>query len=180
MLVIQAFFVTGCTSALWDKKTFANHYRPDNPADLHLFYSTARKDILVQYNEWSDKDNKAQLRSYWLEPNILRVNRERKPHFTASMETKGLMVISVAETPPNRPASAVPELSAVARRDDTFFTLYSGNERGDPYKLPAYTGPSQRVKQVLLTPFAVIGDATIAGAIIGYFAAPSFLASLSR
>jgi hypothetical protein len=72
------------------------------------------------------------------------------------------------------------ELCAVARPYDNCFTLYSGREQLEAYKLPTYVGGSHTVKQVLLTPFAVAVDATIVGAIIGYYSAPGIFASLSR
>jgi hypothetical protein len=71
-------------------------------------------------------------------------------------------------------------LYAVAPHDDTFFTLYSGKDQLEPYKLPKYIGASRRVGQVLLTPFAVGVDATIVGAVIGYIAAPGIFAGLSH
>jgi hypothetical protein len=57
---------------------------------------------------------------------------------------------------------------------------YSGKEQLEAYKLPTYVGGSQTAKQVLLTPFAVAVDATILGAVIGYYSAPGILADLSR
>lgn len=179
-LATQTVFVSGCTSALWDKDTFAHHYRPANPTNLRLFYSRDRNYILVQYDESTDTDNKSRPRCYWLEPNTLRVNRERKPHFMSPSETKGLIPIPVTEAAPNPTQPAFMELYAVARRDDDFFTLYSGKEQLDPYKLPTYIGASRRVKQVLLTPFAVGVDATIVGAVVGYYSAPEIFANLSR
>jgi hypothetical protein len=180
LLVTQTVFVSGCTSALWDKNTFAHHYHPANPANLRLFYSKERKDILVQYDELSDTDNKTRPCCYWLEPNTIRVNRERKPHFVSAKESEGLIPIPVTEAPPNSIPPGFMELYAVARRDDDVFTLYSGKEQLDPYQLPTYIGASRRVKQILLTPFAVEFDATIIGAVIGYYAAPQILASLNR
>jgi len=180
MLVIQTILLSGCTSALWDKDTFAHRYGPANPANLRLFYSQERKDILVQYDEWRDADKKARLRCYWLESNRSRINRERKPHFVSAWESEGLILIPVSEAPPNPAPSGFMGLYAVARHDDGFFTLYSGKERLDPCKLPDYIGASRRVKQVLLTPGAVCIDATIIGAVFGYYAAPGLLAGLNR
>jgi hypothetical protein len=171
--------LTGCTSVLWDKRTFAHDYRPANPANLRLFYSTDRKDILVQYDESRDGGS-IRPRCYWLEPNTVRVNRERKPHFVSASETRPLIPIPVMETPPSPPPPGLNGLYAVARHDDDFFSLYSGKEPPDPYKLPTYTASSQRVKQVVLTPFAVTIDATIIGAATSYYWAPQLLANLNR
>jgi hypothetical protein len=108
------------------------------------------------------------------------VNRDGKPHFVSTKPAKGLMPLVVDEVagPPAQPASV--ELSAVARPYNNCFTLYSGKEQLEAYRLPTYKGGSQTVKQVLLTPFAVAVDATIVGAVIGYYSAPGIFASLSR
>jgi hypothetical protein len=134
----------------------------------------------VQYDESKDADSKIRPRCYWLEPNALRVSRDRKPHFVSARATRGLTPITVAGVVVQPTQPGFGELYAVARYDDGFFTLYSGKELLDPYKLPRYTGASQRVKQVLLTPFAVGVDATIIGAVFGYYSAPQIFAGLSR
>ena len=177
-LAAQAVLLSGCTTALWDKETFAHHYRPDNPVNLHLFYSKERRDILVQYDESKDAGAQIRSRCYWLEPNTLRVNREQKPHFVSAKAANGLVPVAVDAAPasPTQPASR--ELCAVARPYDNSFTLYSGQEKLEPYKLPIYIGSSRRVWQVLLTPFAVVVDATIVGAIIGSHVAPQTYASM--
>lgn len=180
LLATQVVLLSGCTSALWDKETFAHHYRPADPVNLHLFYSKERRDILVQYDESKDSGTQSRSRYYWLEPNTLRVNRNQKPHFVSTKAAIGLLPVAVGEaaTPPAQPASV--ELRAVARPYANCFTLYSGEEKLEPYKLPTYVGGSQRVKQVMLTPFTVAIDATIVGAIIGYYSAPGIFAGLSR
>jgi hypothetical protein len=180
LLAAQVVFVSGCTSALWDKETFAHHYRPSDPVNLHLFYSKERRDVLVQYDESKDYGAHSWTRCYWLEPNTLRVNEDRKPHFVSTKTAEALHPLAVGElaAPAAQPASM--ELCAVARPFDNSFTLYSGKEQLESYKLPTYVGGSQTVKQVLLTPFAVAVDATIIGAIIGYHSAPGIFASLSR
>jgi len=180
LLVAQTVFVSGCTSALWDKNTFAHHYQPAAPANLRLFYSKERNDILVQYDESSDTDDKTRPRCYWLWPNTMRVNRERKPHFVSAKKSEGLIPIPVTEAPSNSLPPGSLELYAVAPRGDNLFTLYSGKEQLDPYQLPTYIGVSRRVKQVLLTPLAVGVDATIIGAASAYYSAPWIFAGLSR
>ena len=180
LLAAQVVLFSGCTATLWDKETFAHHYRPADPVNLHLFYSKERRDILVRYDESKDSGAQARSRCYWLEPNTLRVNRDGKPHFVSTKPAKELMPLVVDEVagPPAQPASV--ELSAVARPYNNCFTLYSGKEQLEAYRLPTYKGGSQTVKQVLLTPFAVAVDATIVGAVIGYYSAPGIFASLSR
>jgi hypothetical protein len=180
MALLALPFVSGCTSALWNQDTFAHHYRPAIPANLRLSYSNERQDILVQYSESRDGETNTRLRFYWLEPNMQRVSRDRKPHFVSEKATGGLTPIPVTVAAPHPTDARPAQLSAVACGDDDFFTLYSGAEKLEPYRLPVYAGSSQRVKQVLLTPFAVGIDATIIGAVMSYYASPWLLASLNR
>jgi hypothetical protein len=180
LLVAQALFVSGCTSVLWQKETFACHYQPAHPVNLRLFYSKEHKEVLVEYDEARDTDKKIRTRFYWLGPNISRVNRELKPQFVSSKERVGLLEIAVAESSRTPARPSLMELRAVARREDEFFTLYTGNEQLEAYKYPTYVGGFRRVKQVLLTPFAIAIDATIIGGVIGYYSAPQILGSLNR
>ncbi len=180
LLVAQVAFLSGCTSAVWDKRTFAHDYRPAIPSNLRLCYSKARTDLLVQYDERREQDGRIVSRCFWLEPNTPRINSEVKPRFVSSKQTDGLEFIPVSETRLDAPPVSLNGLYAVARGGDDFFMLYFGNEQTERYKLPVYRGRSQRVKQVLLTPFAVAVDITIIGAIIGAHVAPSFLPGLNR
>jgi len=180
LLVTQVVLGSGCTSALWENETFAHHYRPARSSNVHLFYSKKRRDILVQYDESKDGDTKTRPRCYWLEPNTLRVNRERKPHFVSARATKGLTAIALGEVAAQPTEPWTTELYAVVRRGDDFFTLYSGKEQIESCKPPVYIGVSRRTKQVILTPFAVAADATLIGAVIGYLSAPQILTALSH
>lgn len=179
-LLAGPLFFCGCTSVLWDSATFARQHRPATPADVRLFYSKERQDILVRYAESREGQTNSQPRCYWLEPNTIRVNREHKPHFVSPNATNGLTPVPVLAVAPAQTAAPSEQLYAVAGEGDGFFTLYSGNEKMDPYKLPSYPCASQKVKQVLLTPFAVAVDLTIVGAIASYYAGPGLFASLAR
>ena len=54
LLICQMVFLSGCTSVLWDEKTFAHTYEPARPTNLRLFYSTQERELLVQYDEARD------------------------------------------------------------------------------------------------------------------------------
>ena len=170
LLAMLMAFGSGCTSVLWDKDTFAHSYRPASPASLHLFYSKERRDILVQYSE--DRSGTTRLRCYWLEANTPKVNAGRKPHFVSVKAANGLTPIPVSKVAP--PSAESGELHAIAPGDDGDFTLLSGAEVLNRFRLPIYAASSQTVKQVLLTPFAVAVDLTIIGGVIAYLSAPGF------
>jgi hypothetical protein len=183
-LLLLSVFASGCTSELWDQKTFAHHYQPADPNNLHLFYSSKRGDILVQYDELKDPDNTIRTRSYWLGQNMLRENPDWEPHFVSAKKSRGLIPIPISETPPTNTISDSLKFYAVARRDDDFFNLYSGNGPPDPFELPKYKDPTQKVKQIALTPLTLGVDATVGGAMLCAFmsvvALPEYLVSLNR
>jgi hypothetical protein len=70
-------------------------------------------------------------------------------------------------------------LCAASPTEGDSFTLYSNGEALESYSLPRYVGASQRVKQVLLTPFAVVIDCTIVGAVAAYYWGPYALSALN-
>ncbi len=181
LVIAPGLLVSGCTTALWDKSTFAHYYRPADTPDLHLFYSPQRQDVLVRYNERQDSDERIHPRNYWLERNSSNIDRKQKPKFVSIKSTEALVPIPLHETFTNTPAGSLNGLHATAKRDQDLFTLCTGQDQLEHYRLPVYSGGgSQKVKQVLLTPFAVAVDATIVGAVIGYYAAPSILQGLNR
>jgi hypothetical protein len=173
-------FASGCTSQLWDQKTFAHRYQPADPNNLHLFYSSKRQDILVQYDELKDPENTIRTRSYWLGQNILQANPDREPHFVSAKQSRGLTPIPIIETPPPATLSDSLKIYGVARRDDGFFTLYSGNAPPDLYELPKYKDPTQRVKQIALTPLTLGVDTTVSAGLLFIGMLPYILVGLNR
>jgi hypothetical protein len=77
------------------------------------------------------------------------------------------MVVPVTDTLTNPPPSAYQGLYAVVATDNLSFSLCPGQKEPAVYGLPVYfTGSGQRVKQVLLTPFAVATDLTVVGGVV--------------
>jgi len=181
LLGCQTILLSGCTSALWDRNTFAHSYEPANPANLRLFYSDEKRDVLVQYDEARDGAAPVRHRSYYADQNAERVNNHRRPHFTSIPDQQNLHQIPITNAPAG-PVAAAPSfqsLYATSPSDADSFTLCSKSEVLDSYILPSYAGRSQRFKQVLLTPFAVAIDCTVFGAIFAFLYAPYALAGLN-
>ena len=108
LLLLLSVFASGCTSELWDQKTFAHHYQPADPNNLRLFYSSKRQDILVQYDELKAPESTMRTRSYWLGQNMLRENPDREPHFVSIKKSRGLTPIPISEVPPtNTPSDSL-------------------------------------------------------------------------
>src|SRR5215470_7785978 len=90
LLILQAPLWTGCTAMLWNKSTFSTFYHPADPANLQLYYSEQRKDLLVQYDESREREKKVRRRCYWLEPNLTIANNGHKPQFIVDISLDGL------------------------------------------------------------------------------------------
>ena len=182
LIIALSILASGCTTALWNKSTFAHYYRPADTPNLRLFYSNERRDVLVRYDERQDSDDRIQPRCYWLERSSSTVNGRQKPKFVPLKTCAAVLVpIPVHETSTNEPSASLHGLYAVAQPNQDSFTLYAGRDELEQYHLPVYSGDrSQKIKQVALTPVAVAVDATIVGAVIGYYAAPSILQGFNR
>jgi len=164
LLVCQAVLLSGCTSELWEKERFARCHWPANPPNLRLFYSEPAQDVLAEYEEASQGTATVQRRAYWLEPNAPAIAAGRQPLFVSSTNTQGLAAVPVTDNPTNAPLSGYQGLYAVVATNGQSFFLWSGQQQLGFYGLPVYfTTSGQRVKQVLLTPFAVAADATVIG-----------------
>jgi len=171
LLVLQAPLWSGCTALLWKKSTFATYYHPADPANLQLYYSDRRKDLLVQYDESREKEKKVQRRSYWLEPNLTIVNDGRKPEFVAPTTLDGLTRVPLSATKPDTPPQGFKGLYVVSETHDPRFTLYSGTNELNACILPIYHDNEQIAVKVLLTPPALVADATLVGGLIGLYVA---------
>jgi hypothetical protein len=165
LTLCQALLLSGCcTGALWEKESFARCHWPANPPNLRLFYSEPAKDVLAEYDEESEGTRTVQRRAYWLEPNALAITAGHQPRFVSVTNAQDLVAVPVTDAPASPPPSAYNGLHAVVSTNGLSFALYLGQEKPTDYGLPVYyAGSGQRVKQVLLTPFALATDATIVG-----------------
>jgi hypothetical protein len=164
VLACQGAFLSGCTTALWEKERFARCHWPANPPNLQLFYSQSARDVLVAYDEQREGDTKIERRAYWAARNRRRIDDERKPSFVSPAKYQNLAEIPLADN--GAPPSAWPGQWAVFSTNGLSFTLHLANEGPLVHMLPVYyVGSGQRVKQVLLTPLAVAVDATVVGGV---------------
>src|ERR1700682_5066198 len=74
--------LTGClTKRLWDGNTLGNRHFPSADPKLQLFESSDRKDVLVKYDEETDKDVTSRRRAFFLMANQKRFSAGRPPRF---------------------------------------------------------------------------------------------------
>ena len=109
VLALQTMLLTGCVTAkVWEPHQFARFHEPADPANLQLFYSTERQDILVRYDELIDTSEKIKHRAYWLEQNRTKEGTERRPSFVSVRQAQDLNPIPVFDSieNPNLPAGS--------------------------------------------------------------------------
>jgi hypothetical protein len=179
LVLIQTLLLNGCTPLLWDEKTFAHSYEPAKPANLRLSYSNQKHDVLVAYDEARDGAEPIRHRSYFADQNAARVNNRRKPHFVRLHDGRPLQQIPITNSTLSAASPLFPGLYASSPSEGDAFTLYSKGEALESYDLPRYIGSSRRIKQVLLTPFAVAIDCTIIGAVAAVYWGPTALSAFS-
>lgn len=149
----------GCaTTALWDE---ANYYEPASQPNLRLSVAPARHDVLVEYDEYSERTERVRRRAYFLDANTRRVSKQHKPKFVNPTHYRDLQPIPLEPFP-----GASNQLYATIKRDE--FALH-GKAGVSSHFLPVYFDPVTRTKQVLLTPPAVIVDVTLVSAVVGFF-----------
>lgn len=164
LLALISCLMTGCvTSALWEDGRFDRFHEPAAPPNLRLFESAERHDILVQYDEWLDVNEKLRTRTYWLERDREPFRNPHKPAFVSSRAAEGLSPIPIY----NLAASMMQTntgLAAVLVGNPPGFILYSGDRELGNFALPVYDDDSATAKKVLLTPLAVTADAGLIAA----------------
>jgi hypothetical protein len=134
--------------------------------------------VLVRYDERREDNEEIQPRAYWLNRNHEPVNNPHKPHFVPVLTAQGLTPIPVICSSSTE-ASSQSGLYAVVSTNGQDFTLRWEQKEIGAYELPVYQDGSGRVKQLLLTPPAVVADVTIIGGVIGVLYLPYWWESLN-
>jgi hypothetical protein len=179
LFAAQTLWLSGCaTSRLWEDGQFARYHEPAEQEKLELFYSPKKQDVLVQFNESREGSDRIHRRGYWVEPNQSRTRGRRKPEFVSVREAANLAPIPVfGLTEAGQPTQET--LYAVVSTSGHSFTLYSGSKQLKSCDLPVYRDMSGRTKQVLLTPPAVVADATVVAGVVAIYCAQAFWPALN-
>jgi hypothetical protein len=188
VLAVQAILLTGCVTAkVWEPHNFAGFHEPANPANVQLFYSNQRQDVLVEYDEKVGHKGHTRRRAYWLEQNQAKEGTEKHPHFVSLKQGQGLSPIPVIES--IEKTNSLTNIGLFALSTNSFgFQLYGSSENqnneslakatllGD-HELPAYYDSAGRRRKIMLTPPAVLADASIIGGYAAIIAAYAYAQS---
>jgi hypothetical protein len=188
VLAVQAILLTGCVTAkVWEPHNFAGFHEPANPTNVQLYYSSQRQDVLVEYDEKVGHKGATRRRAYWLEQNQAKEGKEERPHFVSLNEAEGLQPIPMATS--IEKAESYPSIGLFAVTTNSFgFQVYGTSENqntgplakvttlGD-HELPAYYDSAGRRRKIMLTPPAVLADASIVAGYAAIIAAYAYAQS---
>jgi len=165
---------TGCqtvenyslTYRVWDNDSWCKFSDPAANPNLALFEATNNADVLVQYDAFSEKHSRVERHAYYLHPSQARVDAEPKLEWVKPSAADGMKPIPVLPTQgalTNQP-SGLPAY-AVVTKNGRGFTLYRPMEPESAFDLPFYAETSGTATRIMLTPFAVVGDTVMVGAV---------------
>ena len=173
LLVLAA----GCSSVyeesltykLWNNESFRHFNEPASDPHLLLFADTKRGDVLVQYDEVREQDDRTQRRTFYANANRQRIEAGQKPHFVSTNTAAGLEPIPILRAASGQPVP--PDgLCVVMEANGLAFTLHSDGQAAATVTLPTY-GTTGGVKKAFLTPLAVTGDTLVVGVTAGVIVA---------
>lgn len=168
LLTMLLMFASGCaTRALWKETNLDAWNEPADESKLQLFDGPQHKDVLVEYQEYSERHDSVHTRSYWLLKNQKRIEQRREPEFVGFPHPHHLKPIPVF-TETNAPATSSTAFAsyAVVGTNQNSFLLYSSAQNGGPYRLPVYNDGVGQAERIALTPLCVVADITIVGGFI--------------
>ena len=161
---------SGCaTKALWENENLEAVKEPANPVNLRLFHATRRNDLLVIYDEYSERSDGVRTRAYWLNENQARLAKKHAPHFTSTnLITRQLSPVPIFHSTPGE-TNWTFALYAVVETNRQSFTLFYKNGNLSRHDLPTYNDGKGPIEKIALTPVAVTADVTIAAGFFGYW-----------
>jgi hypothetical protein len=131
-----------------------------------LYDAGHKKDILVVYDEYSERHDSIHTRAYFLNRNQKDVAQGQKPHFVNARLSYKLPPVPIFQTLPEANTNGSQTIYAVISTNQQSFTIYSGNKKTN-YSLAVYNDGRAQIYRVALTPFAVTADLTIVGGFLG-------------
>jgi hypothetical protein len=154
----------GCvTKALWDNEALEACKEPADKLNLRLFEGAPQTNLLVLYDEYSERNDAVHTRAYWLKENQTQVDQHVRPHFAPSSSKDHLASVPVFYDPLPDGMKLPPGLCAVVATNQQSFTLYVDNQAVGSHSLPIYNDGKGRTEKIALTPLAVTADASIVG-----------------
>ena len=175
-LLLALALGSGCaTKALWDGNAFEDWNEPASEPNLRLYEGGKQADVLVVYDEYSERSDATHTRAYWMNQNEKRLEQRRMPYFVNTNTALHLSAVPVFGQYPE--GTSIPPIYALLETNRQSFTLYSHTEPQTSHDLPTYNDGKGKIEKVVLTPPVVTADLTIIGGFLGYFCLEGFAQS---
>jgi hypothetical protein len=158
----------GCaTKALWENDNLEAWNEPAPAPNIRIFASATRGDMLVVYDEYSERNSSTHTRAYWLNENEKLLEQRRTPRFISTNSIFSLTPIPVLLITTNPVDFPSPPYAKV-EFDQKSFTLFLRHGQAGPYNLPIYNDGKGKLEKLALTPLANLADLTLLGGMFGY------------
>ena len=160
----------GCaTSALWKNDNLEAFNQPNSNPNIRIFASKTHSDMLVLYDEYSERKDAAHTRAYWLNENEKLLEQRHMAHFVSTNSIFSLTPIPVMPATTNHIDSPPPPYAQIEFDQQSFTLFLDDHSQAGPYNLPVYNDGKGKVEKFALTPLATAADITIVGGLLGYF-----------
>jgi hypothetical protein len=166
----------GCvTQKLWENDNLESWNEPAPNPRVGLFVDNQKGDMLVVYDELSERHSVTHTRAYWLNENEKLLEQRHAPHFVSTNLASALVPIPVLLVTTNQIAFPPPPY-ALVETNGRSFTLHLDRDQ-NTYDLPNYNDGKGKVEKFALTPLANVADISIVGGVLGYYILQGMAAS---
>jgi hypothetical protein len=165
IVLLLPLLTCGCvTHKLWTESQMDEWNEPAGNPNLRVFHDEQKNDLLVTYEEFSDRNETDHARAFYLYKNEKRLQAQHRPHFVSLSASHGLKPVPLFFNTPTNP----PDLYCMtAETNRASFTIFSAGKPADSCDLPMYDDGWGRFERIGWTPFAVTADLTIIGGYLG-------------
>lgn len=172
--------LTGCeatrecslTYKLWDNRTFSQFNEPSTSGNVQIFQAAPGGNLLVAYDEISEKNDRVHRRAFFLNANLAKLEARQKPRFVNPRKCANLDELPLVQASANASNAAPASLAApVLSADGQQLTFFNVEHQQVTIELPTYETSGGPVLRVLVTPLAVTGDVVMVGVVVGVVAA---------
>ena len=152
------------THNLWEN-TGPFRCEPAVNPDLVLYEVSSHRDVLVEYSAIRGQDLGHRRLAYFLDANRTRVEAGKAPRFVDLKTISDLKPIPCIRQ--TQPASGLVPTNYCVMDNGNLFTLCRPGSPPEDLILPRYQDNSGKLRLVLLTPLAIVGDVACVGVALG-------------
>ena len=163
LLLLLPVLAGGCvTHKLWSENTMDEWNEPAPNPSLRLFHDEKQADVLVVYDEYSNRHSTTNARAFFLYQNQKPLAQNQRPYFVGTNLASHLPPVPVLSSVTTAPPGAFYAVST----SGGCFTLFSNRLESGAYRLPSYNDGVGRWERTAWTPLTVTVDLTIVGGVL--------------